>query len=249
MWRSKPLPEASKIVNRSLDVGQRGLPSESDRPRLLSFRQVLIAKAANFIRSSAREGNSDDLTEAYAELIRANEELAFQNQEKEKRAAELVIANQELAFQNSEKEHRAAELLLANSELAFQNQEKEKRANELRLANIELLFQNNEKEERALELKVTNAQLQESQAKLNEHVASLEAMMFITSHKVRKPVANILGISSILENSSGLPDRFAELIVYIRESAISLDGFTRELTEFINERQTLRPNEPDDHST
>jgi hypothetical protein len=30
----------------------------------------------------------------------ANKELAFQNEEKEKRAAELVVANKELAFQN-----------------------------------------------------------------------------------------------------------------------------------------------------
>ena len=58
-------------------------------------------------------------------------ELAFQNEEKEKRAAELVIANKELAFQNEEKEKRAAELVIANKELAFQNEEKEKRAKEL----------------------------------------------------------------------------------------------------------------------
>jgi PAS domain S-box-containing protein/putative nucleotidyltransferase with HDIG domain len=52
----------------------------------------------------------------------ANQELAFQNQEKDKRAAELVIANQELAFQNQEKDKRAAELVIANQELAFQKE-------------------------------------------------------------------------------------------------------------------------------
>jgi PAS domain S-box-containing protein/putative nucleotidyltransferase with HDIG domain len=71
----------------------------------------------------------------------ANQELAFQNQEKDKRAAELVIANQELAFQNQEKDKRAAELVIANQELAFQNQEKDKRAAELVIANQELAFQ------------------------------------------------------------------------------------------------------------
>lgn len=68
-------------------------------------------------------------------LITANEKLALQNAEKEKRAAELVIANKELAFQNAEKEKRAAELVIANKELAFQNAEKEKRAAELAIAN------------------------------------------------------------------------------------------------------------------
>ncbi|MDO8930632.1 MAG: ATP-binding protein, partial [Bacteroidota bacterium] len=47
------------------------------------------------------------------ELIIANKELAFQNEEKEKRAEELIIANKELAFQNNEKEERAVELIIA----------------------------------------------------------------------------------------------------------------------------------------
>ena len=45
--------------------------------------------------------------------------------------ADLLIANKELVFQNEEKEKRAAELAIANKELTFQNEEKEKRANEL----------------------------------------------------------------------------------------------------------------------
>jgi hypothetical protein len=45
---------------------------------------------------------------------------------KENRAAELIIANKELAYQNDEKENRAAELIIANKELAYQNDEKEK---------------------------------------------------------------------------------------------------------------------------
>ncbi|MCF7820882.1 MAG: HD domain-containing protein [Mariprofundaceae bacterium] len=68
----------------------------------------------------------------------ADKELAFQNEEKEKRAAELLIANKELAFQNEEKEKRAAELLIANKELAFQNEEKEKRAAELVKSHLDL---------------------------------------------------------------------------------------------------------------
>jgi len=93
------------------------------------------------------------------ELVIANRELAFQNDEKEKRAAELLIANRELAFQNDEKEKRAAELVIANRELAFQNDEKEKRAEELVIANTELVFQNDEKERRAEELDIANKEL------------------------------------------------------------------------------------------
>ncbi len=93
------------------------------------------------------------------ELSIANEKLAYQNDEKEKRAQELSVANTELAFQNDEKEKRAAELSIANEELAFQNNEKEKRAAELGIANEELAFQNDEKEKRAAELGIANKEL------------------------------------------------------------------------------------------
>ncbi len=68
------------------------------------------------------------------ELRSVNKELAFQNDEKERRAEELGIANLELAFQYDEKGKRAAELVIANQELLIQNIEKEKRE----IANIEL---------------------------------------------------------------------------------------------------------------
>jgi len=64
-------------------------------------------------------------------LLIANLELAFQKDEKGKRAEELIIANIELAFQNEEKGKRAEELVIANKELDFQNKEKGKRAYEL----------------------------------------------------------------------------------------------------------------------
>jgi PAS domain S-box-containing protein len=93
------------------------------------------------------------------ELALANTELAFQNEEKQKRADELALANTELAFQNEEKQKRADELALANTELAFQSEEKQKRAEELALANTELAFQNKEKENRAEELALANTEL------------------------------------------------------------------------------------------
>ena len=42
---------------------------------------------------------------------------------REKEDAEFIIANNELAFQNREKENRADELFLANKELAYQNEQ------------------------------------------------------------------------------------------------------------------------------
>ena len=50
--------------------------------------------------------------------------------ERKRKEENLIIANKELAFQNEEKEKRAAEFIIANKELAFQNEEKEKRVSE-----------------------------------------------------------------------------------------------------------------------
>lgn len=189
-----------------------------------------------------------------AELILANKELAFQYEEKEKRAAELAIANIELAFQNSEKEKRASELIIAKSELEFQNKEKEKRAVELIIANKELAFQklektireselviankkllykNQERYIKTAELNIANRDLKIAKDKQREYVKGLEEMMFITSHKVRQPIANILGFSNMLEQATSSPEELKQLVACIKESAITLDIFTRELSAYI----------------
>ena len=65
------------------------------------------------------DGIVEDITlrkKAERELIIANKELTFQNEEKEKRATELIIANKELVFQNEEKEKRATELTIAKEQ-------------------------------------------------------------------------------------------------------------------------------------
>ena len=110
-------------------------------------------------------------------LVVSIKELAFQNNEKDKRASELLLANiekdkraEELLLANIEKDKRAEELVLANKELEFQNLEKDKRADELVIANIEkdrraeelvlankeLEYQNLEKDKRANELALAN---------------------------------------------------------------------------------------------
>jgi hypothetical protein len=163
-----------------------------------------------------------------AELIIANKELLFQNQEKENRVIEL-------AFQNNEKEKRAAELAIANIELAFQNEEKEKRAAELIILNQELTYQNEVKDKFAFELKQAYKKIKKADEYLKEHTKSLEQMMFMTSHRVRKPVANILGLTGIIGDFMHSPLQLKRLIKYIKVSATSLDMFVTEFTLFIGE--------------
>lgn len=67
------------------------------------------------------------------------------------------------------------------------------------------------------------------------YVKSLEEMIFMTSHEVRHPISQILGISTILEDAVILNGEEKELLSYLKQSALQLDTFTRELTSFMHE--------------
>ena len=155
------------------------------------------------------------------ELIVANKELAFQNDEKEKRAAELVIANKELAFQNDEKEKRAAELVVANKELAFQNDEKEKRADELIVANKELAFQNDEKEKRADELIVANKELafqnDEKEKRADELILANKELAFQNDEKEKRAAELVIANKELAFQNDEKEKRAAELVIANKE--------------------------------
>lgn len=153
----------------------------------------------------------------------------------------LVIANAKLFLQNEEKEKRASELIIANKELAFQNQEKEDRAAELIIANKELIFQNQEKEKRALELLNANIELKRAEEYHKEYIVGIEKMIFMISHKVRQPIANILGLSQLLDLSKDSNAEIEQTLNYIKISAASLDILTKELnTDIIELRQKAK---------
>jgi diguanylate cyclase (GGDEF)-like protein len=144
-----------------------------------------------------------------AELAIANTELAFQNKEKAKRAAELAIANTEHAFQNEEKAKRAAELAIANTELAFQNEEKDKRAAELAIANTELAFQNEEKDKRAAELAIANTELafqNEEKGKRAAELAIANAELAFQNEEKDKRAVELNNLA-FYDPLTGLPNR------------------------------------------
>ena len=162
-----------------------------------------------------------------ANLKKQIKELAFQNEEKEKRAAELSIANKELAFQNEEKEKRAAELVIANKELAFQNEEKEKRAAELIIANKELAFQNEEKEKRAAELIIANKELQ--------------AFAYVSSHDLQEPLRKIQTFATVIleKENKNLSDNGKDYFHRMQSAA----GRMRQLIEDLLAYSRINTNE------
>lgn len=156
----------------------------------------------------------------HAELILANKELAFQNQEKEKRAAELITANVELAFQNQEKENRAAELVIANKELAYQNEEKHKRAEELEIANRQLALQIEETRKRTAELLIANKEL--------------ESFTFISSHDLQEPLRKIQTFSSriLIDEYDDLSDTVKNYFGRMQNAAMHMQNLINDLLAY-----------------
>ena len=57
--------------------------------------------------------------------------------------------------------------------------------------------------------------------------------MFMTSHKVRLPIANIIGIAALLDYDLN-KEELAKIMDNVKDSVTALDAFTRELTMFIH---------------
>ena len=149
------------------------------------------------------------LSQMADELIIANKKLAYQNEEKAKRAAELVIAN-------AEKAKRAAELVIANAEkakraaeLVIANLEKEKRADELIIADKELAYQNEEKAKRAAELVIADVNKTKREAELV--IAKIE--------KAKRIAKSIIADKELSFQTEEKSKRAAELVIADAEKA------------------------------
>lgn len=70
-----------------------------------------------------------------------------------------------------------------------------------------------------------------------EYTKGLEEMMFMISHKVRQPITHILGVSNMLCSSRLSQEELDKIVGYMQQSALSLDIFTKELTQFMNDQQ------------
>lgn len=68
-----------------------------------------------------------------------------------------------------------------------------------------------------------------------QNIQQLEEIIFSLSHKVRQPVAHILGVSNLLDNELITKEELNKIVGYMKESALNLDKFTHELTELVSD--------------
>jgi hypothetical protein len=60
-------------------------------------------------------------------------------------------------------------------------------------------------------------------------------MLNTLSHKIRKPVANVLGISHVFEKQTLSDSDLKECIGHLKTAASEIDGYIHELNDFIQE--------------
>lgn len=75
-----------------------------------------------------------------------------------------------------------------------------------------------------------------------EHIKSLEEMIFMTSHQVRQPILNLLGLANQLEDFTNTKEEVTNIINSIKESVLSLDSFTKDLTTLIYNKKEKEKN-------
>lgn len=74
------------------------------------------------------------------------------------------------------------------------------------------------------------------QKEKEEYIKSLEEMLFMTSHKVRKPICTFLGLMQLIDSDKLLSEQEQKKILgHAKSTALELDTFTKELTTFIYE--------------
>jgi len=79
---------------------------------------------------------------------------------------------------------------------------------------------------------------EELDSQRNSHIKQLEEMLYVTSHKVRRPISTCLGLMQLIDNSKPLDQaELHKIIEHLKENALELDTFTKELTKFIYEIQ------------
>lgn len=97
------------------------------------------------------------------------------------------------------------------------------------------MAENEARASRADELIAAWAQITKNEKVIDEYMSGLEKIMFVTQHKLRKPVTNMIGIAALLDKKDNSVEEVHQIALYLQKSAIDLDAFTRELTGMLSE--------------
>ncbi len=108
-----------------------------------------------------------------------------------------------------------------------------KLSSDLDIAKYKIASQDEEKKLAELEFNITLLALKKAEGFIEQYITGLENMLVMTSHGVRQPIANILGILQLLDKSVASPQEMTKLMAFMKQSVLALDVFTKKLTVYI----------------
>lgn len=69
---------------------------------------------------------------------------------------------------------------------------------------------------------------------LKDYLEKLEKFAYLTSHSLRRPVANILGLASLMQEELNVSESMKDCLIEIKRSSSQLDQVIKEMTEAIS---------------
>lgn len=214
------LTEASKVAGLQLDFELKRKQSEIENlarihNEKLKFKNLIIVFSVIGIALLLFLLLS--VTRSFQTQKRLNREMTEKNEEINRQRTELITRHNEVLTLNEEIQSQQDEVIAQRDALLEHNKRIEALHEMLRNAN-----ENLEKAvaERTMELKMQNKKLEE--------------YAFLNAHKLRAPVANILGLINVLELKH-LEDERSQLLDHLKKSSWELDQVIRSIGKTIRE--------------
>lgn len=127
-----------------------------------------------------------------------------------------------------------------NAVLLTHKKELEQCETDLVIAKKSITAHNENKKEIAKQLKLAQKEIAKAAKIQKIYERGLREMMFIISHKIRQPIAKIMGLSLLLEDGLENSEEVHQIVTYMKESSKLLDVFTRELTTFVHQQENIK---------
>ena len=127
-----------------------------------------------------------------------------------------------------------------NEALLTQKKELEQCETDLKHANKTIEQHNSIRKEQVEQLKAAKREIEKATKIQKIYERGLREMMYIISHKIRQPIAKIMGLSLLLEDGIENPEDLHQIVTYMKESSKLLDVFTKELTAFVHQQENIK---------
>lgn len=245
---------SAREINSAFDTKQAAFvlyqlaEKTKDIPSALKFYKIF-----NHIEDSLSQSNLKEKME----ILRNNYEL-------EKKVSDMKIVEQENKLQRLELQRQNARIIVVIAIVALliallfalvrQNQRKNEFLEELTLKNEEIRAQ-------AEELAALNNQLDEVNKKLELKVEArtmelvekndkIAGYAFHNSHKLRGPLATLLGLVHLINQGYIPAKELPSILQKIQDAAIQVDNVVREITDLLKQSEhELLPNEHTEKKT